>query len=357
MKIMSSINLEHYLDTDILQPRRGPRMRPRWLALWLTLCMQSATALRCGAAPSIRRSTACMMRDPGRAAARMTSATEDTPNGLSPSDNELLAYWKAHSDKWATPLRMLDVCAAWGSGELDGLLPSGSQSRVATGETMLTLARALELFDDEKLPVRRRFRNMTPVELAPRWDRVVANRARLQADNRWAHVIVESDKLRAFAKARIEGSVESADASPLASRVVATVLSPALKAAASTRSKADGGVKLALTELLASAGKDPAERWLTAALLADLESEIAEFADVPGVISGLSKRDAGRQDAKPSFAQQEAQRDVEQANRLGVLGVGAAIIFAFLTLQLLDADGGGAEPDADRLRRTLDLMQ
>jgi hypothetical protein len=47
---------------------------------------------------------------------------------------------------------MFDVSAAWSCGELDGILPSGSPSRIAT-DRMLTLPRALELFEEEKIDV------------------------------------------------------------------------------------------------------------------------------------------------------------------------------------------------------------
>lgn len=262
-------------------------------------------------------------------------AAED---GLSASDQEFLGYWRAHSTKWATPLRVLDVTAAWQTGELDGVLPSGVPSRVATSERMLSLSRAIELFDKEELQVRRRFRNMTPVEMAPRWDRVMATRARLQTAGTYDEIVRESDKARSFQRAQVRGEVEDADASPALSRVVATVLSPALKAAAKQRARADGGSSLAFASLLETAGDTPAERWLTAVLLAELEGEVNELP--PTAASGAS----------PSFAQQEAQRDVEQANRLGVIGVGVAI-----TVVLAQALVGSFGDDS--LQRSLDLMQ
>ena len=273
------------------------------------------------------------------------SASEDKKPPLSASDTELLAYWKAHSVKWSTPLRLLDVQAAWTCGELNGVLPSGAPSRVATSERMLSLGRAIELFDKDELQVRRRYRNLTPVELAPRWDRVMATRTRLQAAGTWDEIVRESDKARAYQRAMVRGEVEDADASPLASRVVATVLSPALKAAANQRSKSDGGVSLAFAELLETAGDEPAERWLTAVLLAEFEGEIN---DLPPAASSMA-------DAPPSFAQQEAERDVEQANTFGFVGVGAALLV--VSAALLVGPGGDAGGDAESLQRTLDLMQ
>jgi len=255
----------------------------------------------------------------------------------------LLSYWRAHSAKWAKPLRMLDVSAAWQCGELDGVLPSGTPSRAATSERMLTLGRAVALFEKDDLQVRRRFRNMTPVEMAPRWDRVMATRARLQATGTWDGIVRESDKARAYQRAVVRGEVEDGDASPAVSRVVATVLSPALKAAATQRSKADGGVQLAFAELMETAGDEPAERWLTAVLLAELESEVAELpaAAAPTAAAGSS------------FAEREAKRDVEQANSFGLIGVGAAL--ALVLLQALGGAAGGGGDDG--LLRTLDLMQ
>ena len=49
--------------------------------------------------------------------------------------------------------------------------------------------------------------------------------------------------------------MEDAEASPAASRIVATLLSPALKAAANQRSRVDGGQSLAFAELLETAGE------------------------------------------------------------------------------------------------------
>ena len=56
------------------------------------------------------------------------------------------------------------------------------------------------------------------------------------------------------------------------------MLSPALKAAAGQRNRSDGGLNLAIAELLETAGDTPAERWLTAVLLAELEGEVTESA-------------------------------------------------------------------------------
>ena len=275
------------------------------------------------------------------------SEAADSDEPVSESYIELVAYWKEHGSKWTRPLRLLDVQAAWTCGELDGLLPSGKPSRVATSERMLSLGRAVELFEKDELQVRRRFRNLTPVELAPRWDRAMATRTRLQAAGTWDEIVSESDKSRAYQRAMVRGDVEDADASPLASRVVATVLSPALKAAAKQRARADGGVALALAELLETAGDAPAERWLTAVLLAEFEGEIDALppASMPGAPSFAGAA---------SFAEVEAQRDVEQANTFGLVGVGAALL---LGVSLVVAAGGAGGGDADGLQRTLDLMQ
>ena len=259
------------------------------------------------------------------------------------ADEALLSYWEAPSTTWTTALRIVDVQAAWTCGELDGVLPSGAPSRVATSERMLSLGRAIELFEKDEIQVRRRFRNLTAAELAPRWQRVMATRARLQAAGTWDEIVRESDKARAYQRAMVRGEVEDADASPLASRIVATVLSPALKAAAGQRSKQDGGLSVAFAELLETAGDGPAERWLTAVLLAEFEGEVNELPPV----------DRSAASSSPSFAEQEAKRDVEQANSFGVVGVGAALLVAVTQFAFLGGAGGGGD---DSLQRTLDLM-
>ena len=200
------------------------------------------------------------------------------------AEDELERYWAAHGAKWKRPCEMLDVRAAWNAGELDGIMPSGRESRQSK-DRMISVARALELYDEDKLSVRRRFRNSKPEELLPRWKKICARRASLQEQGGWATAVVESEKRRDFQRALIEGEVESADASPAASRAVASMLSPALKAAAKQRNKADGGVLSAMAALQETAGDDVDERWLTAALLADLEAEVSE----------IEARDAPRQ--------------------------------------------------------------
>ena len=129
----------------------------------------------------------------------------------------MLQYWQAHESKWITPLRMLDVSAAWGCGELDGILPSGTPSRIEKTERLLTLARAVELFNDGKVNVRRRYRNLQVDELRPRWVRVMATRNKLKADKSFEEVVDESDKARRFVRAQILGEVEDEDASPVVS--------------------------------------------------------------------------------------------------------------------------------------------
>jgi hypothetical protein len=256
---------------------------------------------------------------------RMMSGDDDVPA------QEMLAYWQAHEAKWQTPLRMLDVCAAWGCGELDGVLPSGKASRTEI-ERFLTLARALELFEEGKVDVRRRYRNLRVDELRPRWDRVVATRAKLRADNSWDKVIAESDKARRFDLAQVRGEVEDEDASPAISRAVATLLSPALKAAASQRSRADGGVRRAYAELCEAAGEDAAERWLTAALLAELEQEAASLPSVSSrnEADGASSSSPSSSSSKFDFAARETERDLEQAEFSGYFGVGLALVAGLL---------------------------
>ena len=302
-------------------------MVPSGLPMLLALCVLLSLSFS---------SSSFTFRPPLLASTRRTVSTLVATE----SDPELEVYWKSHGDKWAVPLRLLDVRAAWACGELDGILPSGKASRVETGARMLTLSNAVELFESGGLAVRRRFRGMTAEELAPRWSRVVQTRASLKASGRWDDVIVESEKVRSFEKSLVEGSVEDEDASPLASRVVATVLSPALRAAAKQRDRADGGIKLGLATLMASAGEDAAERWLTAALLAELENE----AD--------SLKPAKPAAPSSTFAATEAQRDVEQAQGMGVYG-----LLAGLTVVLLQALLLGAGGEQSSLESTLDLMK
>lgn len=292
-------------------------------------------APRCGPRPALRpRSSASLAAEAGAL------------------DAELLAYWSAHGAAWQAPLRKLDVRAAWSCGELDGVLPSGRASRVAGGERLLTLARALELFESDELQVRRRFRSMTAEDMAPRWSRVVDDRAALQASGRWEEVVVESDAARRFARARLEGSVEEADASPALSRAMVTVLSPALKAAARQRDKADGGLELSLARLMSDAGVDPAERWLTAKLLAEIDAEIDSLpAARPAPPSRWASGAAG---GHPSSTG-EAERDVGQAASMGAFGVAAAL--AVLLLQMLARSGGGGGGAQSGLEATLDLMR
>ena len=57
------------------------------------------------------------------------------------------------------------------------------------------------MFEGGELQVRRRYRNMTPIELAPRWDKIVAKRAQMRREQRWDDAIVRSDKFRAYEKA------------------------------------------------------------------------------------------------------------------------------------------------------------
>lgn len=332
--------------------RTAPTLRAN-AVLMLALCAMlpcTNTALRLQFVTTTRPASSA------RVAPVIATADESSSSSnLSATDAELLAYWKKHSAKWETPLRMMDVSTAWEIGELDGLLPSGQPSRVATSERMLSLGRAMELFEKDELSVRRRFRSMTPVEFAPRWDRVMATRARLQAAGTYDDILRESDKARAFQRAQVRGEVEDADASPAVSRLVATILSPALKAASTQRARADGGMSLAFATLLETAGDTPAERWLTAVLLAELEAEIKELTSSSASAAKSSSDGA----TPPSFSQVEAQRDVDQANSLGVIGIGVALVFVLAQFSLVSGgDGlGSGGADSASLQRTLDLMQ
>ena len=277
---------------------------------------------------------------------------------MADADDELNAYWQKHETKWWRPLRLLDVFSAWNIGELDGVLPSGNPSRTAQSERMLTLSRAIELFDEGKLDVRSRYRSLSVDELKPRWARIIETRSKLQADKSWDKVVEESDKARAYEKALVEGEVESEDASPAASRFVATLLSPALKAAAAQRARADGGIRKEYAKLQQSAGADAAERWLTAALLAELESEASKLEPATG------KADASPSKSTFDFKAREAERDLEQANFGGLLGVGLALVAGVLFLVDWEAvlNGGGEfywQPADTRsgLDKALDLMQ
>ena len=277
---------------------------------------------------------------------------------MADADDELNAYWQKHETKWRRPLRLLDVFSAWNIGELDGVLPSGNPSRTAQSERMLTLSRAIELFDEGKLDVRSRYRSLSVDELKPRWARIIETRSKLQADKSWDKVVEESDKARAYEKALVEGEVESEDASPAASRFVATLLSPALKAAAAQRARADGGIRKEYAKLQQSAGADAAERWLTAALLAELESEASKLEPA------TAKADASPSKSTFDFKAREAERDLEQANFGGLLGVGLALVAGVLFLVDWEAvlNGGGEfywQPADTRsgLDKALDLMQ
>jgi len=250
-------------------------------------------------------------------------------------------YWDKYEDKWERILGIFDVMAAWECGSLDGILPSGSPSRAAPNERLISLPRAIELFFEgeqtagatagrsgpPRLPVRRRFRRMTREDLRPRWEKVVAERRRLQEAGAWRDAVVESEKRREFQAALAEGTVETADASPAASRAVAWLLRPALRAAADQRDRADGGAVGARVALLRSAGTTPEERWTTAALLAGVEGELRELVD--------AARSASRSaPPRSTFDAWEADRDVADAGTGAVLGVVAAIATAAIVAAL-----------------------
>merc|ERR1719379_1784149 len=134
-------------------------------------------------------------------------------------------------------MRMLDVSVAYRSGELNSILPSGKPSRVPSSEPLMTLGRAIELFDKGEVQVRRRFRNLQPVEWVPRWERAVATRARLQAAGQWEAIVAESEMARQHECAAVRG--EEAPSSP---RIVMSVEPLARKATTAMKNQMDGGI-------------------------------------------------------------------------------------------------------------------
>ena len=283
----------------------------------MRLVLISLTLVNCGVAFVAPRPPGVLTRPLGK-----TRGEDAAPLG-----DEVEAYWAKHGSKWRRPLALLDVRAAWVAGELDGVLPSGRPSRGASDERLISVAQAIELFDRDVVQIRRRFRNATPADLAPRYERVAAARLALQRAGTWATAVVEAEKRRAFDRAMVEGDVEAEDASPAASRAVATVLSPLLKAAANARNQADGGSLLAMAELLEAAGDDVDERWVTGALLADFEAEVQKIeprAKAPQTYSATS----------------DAARDEADGASGALLGVGLAVV-AIVAQQLLSASSGG----------------
>ena len=300
----------------------------------LILCTQRSVALAPATATLGKR-----VRPPTSARANLIDV---------PDNDELLAYWARHEAKWERPLRLLDVRAAWCAGELDGILPSGRPSRAATSERMISLGRALDLVAANELQCRRRFRSSSPDELRPRWGRVTARRDKLRAEGKWETVVAESERYRAYQKSLTDGDVEGADASPAFSRAVATALSPALKQIARQRNSAEGGYTAALAELLESAGTEPDERWLTAALLADVEEEI-------GVLAARADAKARLPTEAKSVDESEAGRDVGDAGFGGLFGVAAALLAVALQ-QTLGGGGSDVPPPAGSLERAMDLF-
>ena len=136
---------------------------------------------------------------------------------------------------------------------------------------------------------------------------------------------------------------------PRVTRAVEAIISPALRAAAKQRSRADGGLASACAELLEKAGRDQAERWLTAALLADIENEIATL---PA---------AKPPPPRSSFAAREAERDVEEAQSFGVYGIVAGLVFGAVINYVVVSNGwypggGGGGGEAGGLEAALDLL-
>ena len=279
------------------------------------------------------------------------------PRMAADADDELNAYWQKHETKWRRPLRLLDVFSAWNIGELDGVLPSGNPSRTAQSERMLTLSRAIELFDEGKLDVRSRYRSLSVDELKPRWARIVETRSKLQAIKlgHGRRGVGQGARVREGAR-RGRGRVGGRVACRL------TLCGDAALARAQSgrgaARPADGGIRKEYAKLQQSAGADAAERWLTAALLAELESEASKLEPAP------AKADASPSKSTCDFNAREAERDLEQANFGGLLGVGLALVAGVLFLVDWEAvlNGGGEfywQPADTRsgLDKALDLMQ
>jgi len=256
---------------------------------------------------------------------RLQSASlSDTDNN---DDDEtampsLERYWEENSNKWETTLRILDVTAAWQCGSLNGILPSGRESRGAPDKCLISVQRAVELFeeDEQSFLVRRRFRKMKREELRPRWEIVMSKAMQLKKEGQWTRAVEESEKYRAFEKSLVEGTVESADASPAYSRVVATLLSPALGAAARQRNLQDGGYKVAKANLMEGAGTTSEERWITTCLLAELEQEVEAL--IPTTVVDPQPASS----FSSSFSTQEAEKDIQDAGSGALYGILAAII-------------------------------
>jgi hypothetical protein len=268
---------------------------------------------------------------------------------LAAADEEFAAYWRAHKAKWETPMRLLDVNVAYRSGELNSILPNGQPSRVPSGEPLMTLGKAVELFDDGKVQVRRRFRNLQPVEWVPRWDRAVATRARLQAMGNWEMIALESEKAREYENAMVRGEMEKAEGSSGGIRM--SVEAAGRKASANFQNQVDGGIRLAFAELLETAGETPEERLLSAVLLAEFKNE-AEALTFEARLKAAAARAAEAKAAgiDPELAQ-KVYTAKKASNSRAMTLIGAAV---FIGLALVAVGGVGS---TDPLQSTLDLLQ
>lgn len=218
--------------------------------------------------------------------------------GYSPPsvDDELATYWAAHNAKWSKTLSHFDVRFAWSIGSLDGILPSGHRSSEAPTQRLISLPQALEMFEAEepRIKVRRKFRDMNAEELRPRWEKVISKRAELMKGPRpaWPREVQDAEKTILLERSLVDGNilplVEAVERPPPYAEASAWLLTPLLKVKAEQRNQADGGVKAAQVILLETAGDDPTERWLTAELLNELESELANLLPVPEDFSAFS---------------------------------------------------------------------
>lgn len=272
----------------------------------------------------------------------------DEGKELAATDEDFQAYWRAHKDKWATPFRLMDVTVAYQCGELNSILPSGQAARVPSDEPLLTVGRAVELHEKGEVQVRRRFRNLTPRELEERWDRAMVTCARLQMTGRWNDIVQESEVARQYEASRARGETDTSQASSAASRIVMTVQAPAQKATADVQNSLDGGMRLAMAELLETAGDTAEERLVTAILLSEFKNEVDSMAF-----------EARLQAAEKMFAAKQARAQAQpqaRSRRFTLGGVASAKILAGLALLYGLAVAAGNVFD-DSLQTTLDLMQ
>jgi hypothetical protein len=266
---------------------------------------------------------------------------------LAALDKDLQHYWRTHSTKWETPLRLLDVTVAYKCGELNSILPSGEPSRQPSSEPLLTIGRAVELHDKGEVQVRRRFRNLAPVEWNPRWERAMATCTRLKMTGAWDDIVRESEKARKYESAIVRGEIEDPEAAQ-GRGIVMSVGAPALKAQAKLKSHFDGGLRLAVAELLETAGETAEERLVTAVLLAEFKGEAEAMTF-----------EARLKEAAASFAQKKAAKEQREkmARGIAVAGVGTEVIVGVALLVALALAVSGWGGNDDSLQSTLDLLQ